>query len=430
MNHRMRFAAPALIGVAALIAGCSPTSEEPAPEAPATSTATADPATSTPPGSPAPSRPTDAPMATPLLARVLAAPVPVPATDGRTHLVYELLLTNAMDQEVTVDTVAVRAGTDGPTLLTLNGNALAERTRIIGTTAPTARLGPSESALVWIDATVENGAAPADLVHTVDARLSKPMPPLLPETVSETVAPVTVSTRTPAVIAPPLRGPQWWDANGCCGMTAHRMAINPIDGELWGAERFAIDYVQLRPDGRLFDGAAKDLSSYPYFGLGVHAVADGPVVAVVDDLPEQVPGVSPSGLRLDEYGGNHVVQDIGGGNYAFYAHLKTGSVAVKPGDLLTTGQVVGDLGNSGNTDAPHLHFHVMNGPDPLKADGLPFVIDRFRLTSRTVEDAGPDGDAVDTVLAGKPAPLQPGVQPVDETRVSPLVSDVMDYPDG
>lgn len=424
MTHRICFTATVLIG-ATLVAGCSPSTERPG-----TSTATTDSASSAPSSSPPAGRPAAAPVATPLLARVLAAPVPVPATDGRTHLAYELLLTNAMDQDVTVDSVAVRAGSGGPTLLTLDGDALADRTRIIGTTAPTARLGPSQSALVWIDAAVENGSAPVDLIHTVDARLSTPMPPLLPETVRETVAPVTVATREPVVIAPPLRGPQWWDANGCCGMTAHRMAINPIDGELWGAERFAIDFVQLMPDGRLFDGDAKDLSSYPYFGLGVHAVADGPVVAVVDDLPEQVPGASPTGLRLQEYGGNHVVQDIGDGNYAFYAHLKTGSVAVQPGDRLTTGQVVGDLGNSGNTDAPHLHFHVMNGPDPLKAGGLPFVIDRFRLTSRTVENAGPGGDAVDTVLAGKPAPLQPGVQPTDETRVSPLVSDVMDYPDG
>jgi len=58
--------------------------------------------------------------------------------------------------------------------------------------------------------------------------------------------------------------------------------------------------------------------NYPYFGADIHAVADGPVVAVVDGLPEQVAGKDPTGLPLDQYGGNHIVQDIGGGNYAFY----------------------------------------------------------------------------------------------------------------
>ena len=81
-----------------------------------------------------------------------------------------------------------------------------------------------------------------------------------------------------------------------------------------------------------------------------------------------VAGVDPTGLTLAQYGGNHVVQDLGNGNFAFYAHLKTGTVNVKPGDRLSTGQVLGSVGNTGNSSAPHLHFHVMSTPDPLRAD--------------------------------------------------------------
>ena len=82
----------------------------------------------------------------------------------------------------------------------------------------------------------------------------------------------------------------------------------------------------------MFTGDPTKVESYPYFGADIHAAADGPVVAVVDDLPEQVPTKNPTGLTLEQYGGNHIVQDIGNGNYAFYAHLKTGSVKVKVGD--------------------------------------------------------------------------------------------------
>ena len=104
------------------------------------------------------------------------------------------------------------------------------------------------------------------------------------------------------------------------------------------------------------------------------------MVAAVDGLPEQVPGRTPTGLTLDQYAGNHIVQDLGNGNYALYAHIKTGAVKVKPGDPLTTGQVIGSVGNSGNSDAPHLHFHVMSTPDPLRSDGLPFVFTSFDST--------------------------------------------------
>ncbi|PRC49275.1 peptidase M23, partial [Mycobacterium sp. ITM-2017-0098] len=132
----------------------------------------------------------------------------------------------------------------------------------------------------------------------------------------------------PVVISPPLAGPNWLDANSCCDMTPHRMALNPINGEIWAAERFAIDYLQLGPDGRVFTGEKTEVRSYPYFGSDILAVGDGPVVSVLDGLPEQVPGTAPTGLTLEQYGGNHIVQDLGNGNYAFYAHLQTGSVTV------------------------------------------------------------------------------------------------------
>ena len=104
---------------------------------------------------------------------------------------------------------------------------------------------------------------------------------------------------------------------------------------------------------------------------------------MLDGLPEQIPSQTPTGLPLEQYGGNHIVQDIGDGNYAFYAHLKTGSLKVKVGDQLTTGQVIAALGNTGNSDAPHLHFHVMSTPDPLRSDGL-----AVRVLSRSASTPG------------------------------------------
>jgi murein DD-endopeptidase MepM/ murein hydrolase activator NlpD len=138
-----------------------------------------------------------------------------------------------------------------------------------------------------------------------------------------------------------------------------------------------------------------------------------------------VAGQTPTGLTLEQYGGNHIVQDIGDGNYAFYAHLKTGSVKVKPGDRLSTGQVIANLGNTGNTDAPHLHFHVMSAPDPLMANGLPFIFKSFKLDGRVASV-----DGVGDLLTGKPASAQAGLTARDEENVSPLVLDVMTYAAG
>ncbi len=411
----------AILGVAALIAACESST------APTSESTGSSPTSTVTPGSSAPtSAAAEAVQVTPLIASVIAAPVPVPTTDGKVHLAYEVQLTNALDGAATLKSLSVNAGDDQ--LLTIAGTDLAYRTRTLGAgQTPTSVLGPGQAGIVWLDVVLDASApVPTELTHTVVVDLAKPMPPLLPAAVTENdIAPVTVSTRRPVVISPPLDGPRWLDVNSCCDMTAHRTAMNPINGKLWAAERFAIDYLQLSQDGTIFKGDRSTPESYPYFGADIHAVADGPVVAVLDGLPEQVAGKSPTGLTLEQYGGNHVVQDIGGGNYAFYAHLKTGTVKVKPGDVLTTGQVIANLGNTGNTDAPHLHFHVMSTPDPLRSDGLPFVFKNFTLDGKlaSVDDLYP-------LLTGGTASVVPGSVARDEKNLSPLVLDVMTYAGG
>ena len=75
---------------------------------------------------------------------------------------------------------------------------------------------------------------------------------------------------------------------------------------------------------------------------------------------------------------------------------------------LTTGQVIGALGNTGNTDAPHLHFHVMSTPDPLASNGLPFVFSSFKLDSRMVV-RGRAGPAADRAARASCSPASPPV---------------------
>lgn len=181
-----------LLSIAALMVSCTSSNET--SSAPTTSTT-----------SPA-GKNDSPPVVTPLLASILAAPIPVPATDGKVHLAYELHLTNVLNQELTLTSVDVRA--TERTVLSLEGDRLAYWTRALGNPTPTTKLGPAQSAAGWLDVALDPGATvPAELVHAVGVSVPQPQPPLFPATLTETVAPVTVQTHKPAVIAPPLIGP-------------------------------------------------------------------------------------------------------------------------------------------------------------------------------------------------------------------------------
>ena len=137
--------------------------------------------------------------------------------------------------------------------------------------------------------------------------------------------------------------------------------------------------------------------AYLAYGEPLLAVADGTVVEVVDGRPEQVPQTDVQGLQLDEFGGNYLILDIGDGFYAFYAHVKRGTFEVEVGEHVEHGQVIGHLGNSGNSTEPHLHFQMAREPTVFTTTNWPYEFTGFDVTGalsledRTVTDTPTSG---------------------------------------
>ncbi len=122
-------------------------------------------------------------------------------------------------------------------------------------------------------------------------------------------------------------------------------------------QRDAVDIVMV-VDGKTSRGDRSRLESFPIFGEPLLAVADGRVTEVVDGHPDLPVGDT----TWHAMAGNHVVLDIGGGHYVLYGHLKQGSLRVHVGEQVRRGQVVGQVGDSGNSGEPHLHLQVQNKP--------------------------------------------------------------------
>jgi murein DD-endopeptidase MepM/ murein hydrolase activator NlpD len=196
----------------------------------------------------------------------------------------------------------------------------------------------------------------------------------------------------------------------------------PINGRVWVAQRYAVDWEQMDAQGCIRKEPQEKLESYTIFGKPVLAVANAVVVAVTDGLPEQNPGKFPVNIPLDQADGNSVMLDLGEQRYAMYAHMQPGSIKVHRGDRVKLGQVIGLVGNTGNSVAPHLHFQVTAGASSLASNGLPYEIRDFQVTGKTAgtkafDEAEEKGTPL-TVTAVTPAQQVKDALPLDQMIIS------------
>ena len=360
---------------------------------------------------------------TSIVGEVTDAPIPFAGSDGRTHLVYELQATNFSSAKTTIERLEVLDADTGEVVATLGAKEVASRLQPAGLREPVDTLAPSMTALVFLHVSFDKAKqVPDRLVHRLSVKAEAAPPGQ--QRITEKVGTTEVDRRDVVVVGPPLKGSNYLAADSCCDATRHTRAALPINGQVWLAQRYAVDYEQLDADNRIWSGRnKKDLDNYTIYGQEALAAADGRVVKTIDGLPEQVPGVFPENISLEEADGNSVILDIGGGNYALYAHFQPGSVRVEEGDRVKRGEVLGLVGNSGNSLAPHLHFHVMSGPLALASNGLPYEVDSFALTGQT-----PGTEAFDEAEdKGTPLEVTPIEPPKAVTDAMPLDQNVVRF---
>ena len=157
---------------------------------------------------------------------------------------------------------------------------------------------------------------------------------------------------------------------------------NPYEHRRMHSQEFGMDLIQVDRNMKFIPNSGKKNEMFSFYGEEVIAIADGVIVDSFDQVPENPAAgellpqedlgkiVMESGY-LPVAAGNYVVIEHLGEEHSFYAHMIPNSLKVKNGEKVKQGQLLGLLGNSGNSTAPHLHFHLMQGSDPLTARGLP-----------------------------------------------------------
>jgi hypothetical protein len=321
--------------------------------------------------------------------RVPFEPTAYPS-NGRMLLIYELYLTNFSGNPIDVRRIEV-LDADGPAgkpLTAFEGDQIDPLLQNPGgqspANAPSPRVvNPGATVVAYMQVALDaNAHVPKKLRHRVVSA----------DDAIEGAVIGTHHTRL-KVLAPPVRGADWHASDGPSNDrdNHHRRGLLVLDGGPSISRRFATDW--FKTSGKIYkwrDGDAHEKTAYFSYGQPVYAVASGTVVTARDGMPDNYPGpvedfrvAGP--LTLETATGNLVVLDIGDGQFAYYCHLQPGSLRVKKGDRVRSGEVLAQIGVSGDPNVPHLHFEVTTSAKALVGEGVPYVLDRFRVKTADSE---------------------------------------------
>lgn len=152
-------------------------------------------------------------------------------------------------------------------------------------------------------------------------------------------------------------------------------------------QRYAYDFV-IAKNGIHYDNEGSKNEDHYCFGQPIVAPGAGVVLSAENDVLDNL----PSEENLEQPLGNYVLIDHENGEYSFLAHFRRGTVTVHAGDRVASGTLLGECGNSGGSDLPHLHYHIQNTPyvqDNMAEVGLPIQFQSFYANGDFVKRGEP-----------------------------------------
>lgn len=136
------------------------------------------------------------------------------------------------------------------------------------------------------------------------------------------------------------------------------------------------------------------LSDYYCWGQEIYAPCDGIVVVAEDGYIENPKTnlfadmskayrsahyFDPHKDDIQSIAGNYIIIKYSEDIYAAICHLQTGSIQVSVGEAVTKGDIIGKVGHSGNSYAPHLHFQLMDSCNIATANGIPCAFEKYEI---------------------------------------------------
>lgn len=291
-------------------------------------------------------------------------------------LYYELQLKNGGTDTIELKTLNISG--QNKSYLNLNGPKLAERTKSSDQENRNLIIPAGGSGLIYIE--LETRVLKAEtIVNKLEFWIHH-------QTKSNTTAFIITALHPtvtkPAVLGKPLQAGLWTAIYDPAWTSGHRRVFYSEKGKQFLPGRFAIDFIRVDSVGKYASKNTDSIQNWFGYQNVIIAVADGTVSSVLNDFKESATVSQHKNPAPEQASGNYISMKIANGQYAFYEHLKPNSIRVKPGDKVKKGDIIAQLGFTGQSTGPHLHFHLADRDSRLYAEGLPYVFENFSQTGR------------------------------------------------
>lgn len=291
-------------------------------------------------------------------------------------LYYELVLTNFSSDTIAIHAFHVVTGRDSVVVASFTRDDLRNRfahvPAVVDPNIDPLLLRPGSTGILYIEIAVSKAAQP--IGHVLEGSiLSRGKRSFIRIQDEHRL----VGDYDAVILGAPLRGGPWVAIYDPAWVRGHRRVIYTTSGKARIPGRFAIDFMLVNDNGKYTSENEDVIANWFGYGADVLAVADGNVVMVRDDFQESKTISQHPAVPAEKATGNYIVLDIGHNQFAFYEHLKPGSIRVRVGQKIRKGEVVASLGFTGQTTGPHLHFHIADRNASLGAEGIPFVFESF-----------------------------------------------------
>lgn len=294
-------------------------------------------------------------------------------SNGQWQVVYELVINNTGETTVSLQSLNIQS--DNVTLENISSNELSSFALENSVTIAPESL---TALFLWIES--DSLEKPSALVNKVV--FSTPSSESVEQQFTLELDESGVTT-----LSRPLQNSDW-KALAINNNSHHRRSFMMFNDQPKFAQRYAIDWVKVDESGNWYSGDGLANQDHFAYGENVYASTAGEVVKVINGYPDNLPGQPAD--ESTPLAGNYVVLKTESDEYILIAHLIADSIIVKEGDIVDASQLIGRIGNSGNSSAPHLHFHLakdidLESPSSLNAVGVPYHFDQFEVTSGATE---------------------------------------------